>query len=107
MNDKIPITFSSATTSSAVKPGGEYLWQMMQLVDKFNGAEREACEQCMLALMKYHGNDPTTYIMFVDTDDVPVYWRQHLPEFVRMSQLVTRGRAVFVRRDAFNQILGL
>jgi hypothetical protein len=76
----------------------ECITKMKAVIDEFNAAEREVCEQCMLALMKHHGKNPVTHIMFVNNRDVPMYWQQHLPEFVRASADVPSGQAYFIAR---------
>lgn len=105
MSDKIQ-TFTSTNSASIAKTGEEYLRQMMKLIAEFNNAESEACREYMLALMKANGVSPETHVAFLNVNDIPPHWRQHMPEFVRLSPLVTSGRIYVADRKTFDLIAG-
>lgn len=106
MNHKIQTTFTATTAASIAKTGEEYMLQMMRLIAEFNNAESEACREYMLALMKANGVNPETHVVFLNVNDIPPHWRQHMPDFVRLGPLITSGRAYFADRKTFGLIAG-
>lgn len=106
MNHKIQTTFTATTAASIAKTGEEYMLQMMRLIAEFNNAESEACREYMLALMKANGVSPETHVVFLNVNDIPPHWRQHMPDFVRLGPLITSGRAYFADRKTFDLIAG-
>jgi hypothetical protein len=106
MNHKIQTTFTATTAASIAKTGEEYMLQMMRLIAEFNNAESEACREYMLALMKANGVRPETHVALLNVNDIPPHWRQHMPEFVLLSPLITSRRVYFADRKTFDLIAG-
>lgn len=103
---KIQTIFTATTAASITKTGQEYMLQMMRLISEFNNAERDACREYMLLLMKANKVDHDAHYMILNVNDIPPHWRQHMPEFVRLSPLITRGRVYFADRKTFDLIAG-
>lgn len=84
----------------------EYVQRMMRFIAEFNSAERDACREYMLTLMKANKVGPETHYMILNVNDIPPHWRQHMPEFVRLSPLITSGQVYFADRKTFDLIAG-
>lgn len=93
--------------STSVQPADllERITKMKAVIDEFNAAEREACEQVFRAMLAtVEGSSPETHYLFCHAgfllDHSMPRALHYLPPFVRVSNFIPRDRFYVISRGA-------